>query len=51
MMVRMFMDFKARLVRHIAGQANVEHDVMNGSDTPMAFVEIETKRIVAIRQV
>jgi beta-alanine degradation protein BauB len=24
--------------------AGVEHDVMNGSDTPMAFVEIERKR-------
>jgi quercetin dioxygenase-like cupin family protein len=24
--------------------AGVEHDVMNGSDTPMAFVEIELKQ-------
>ncbi len=24
--------------------AGVEHDVMNGSDTPLAFVEIELKR-------
>jgi quercetin dioxygenase-like cupin family protein len=32
-------------------QAGIEHDVMNGSETPMAFVEIEIKRIEAIRPV
>jgi quercetin dioxygenase-like cupin family protein len=26
-------------------QAGVEHDIMNGSDTPMAFVEIELKQM------
>jgi quercetin dioxygenase-like cupin family protein len=36
-------------VRLMAGQsyrrpAGIEHDVMNGSDQPMAFVEIEIKR-------
>ena len=36
-------------VRLAAGQsyqrpAGIEHDVMNGSDQPMAFVEIEIKR-------
>ena len=36
-------------VRLVAGQsyqrpAGIEHDVMNGSDQPMAFVEIEIKR-------
>jgi beta-alanine degradation protein BauB len=29
--------------------AGVEHDVMNGGDVPMAFVEIEIKRIDALR--
>jgi quercetin dioxygenase-like cupin family protein len=36
-------------VRLVAGQsyrrpAGIEHDVMNGGDAPMAFVEIEIKR-------
>ena len=36
-------------VRLVAGQSyqrpvGIEHDVMNGSDHPMAFVEIEIKR-------
>ena len=36
-------------VRLVAGQsyrrpAGIEHDVMNGSDQPMAFVEIEVKQ-------
>jgi mannose-6-phosphate isomerase-like protein (cupin superfamily) len=36
-------------VRLNAGQsyrrpAGIEHDVMNGADQPMAFVEIEVKR-------
>ena len=36
-------------VRLVAGQsyrrpAGIEHDVMNGGDAPMAFVEIEVKR-------
>jgi quercetin dioxygenase-like cupin family protein len=36
-------------VRRTAGetynrQAGVEHDIMNGSETPMAFVEIELKQ-------
>jgi beta-alanine degradation protein BauB len=26
-------------------QTGVEHDVMNGSDTPMAFIEVELKRV------
>ena len=26
-------------------ETGVEHDVMNGSDTPMAFVEVELKRV------
>jgi quercetin dioxygenase-like cupin family protein len=30
--------------------AGVEHDVMNGSNTPMAFVEIEIKRPEALIQ-
>ncbi len=39
--------------RLAAGQAynrpaGVEHDVMNGSDAPMAFVEIEVKRPAAL---
>lgn len=25
--------------------AGIKHDVMNGSDTPMAFIEIEVKRL------
>jgi beta-alanine degradation protein BauB len=29
--------------------SGVEHDVMNGGDVPMAFVEIEIKRIDALR--
>ena len=28
--------------------AGVEHDVMNGSDHPIAFVEIEIKRPAAL---
>jgi len=28
--------------------AGIEHDVMNGSDRPMAFVEIEIKRPEAL---
>ncbi len=40
--------------RLAAGQAydrapGVSHDVMNGGDRPMAFVEIEVKRPAAIR--
>jgi len=40
--------------RLVAGQAyhrpaGVEHDVMNGGDAPMAFVEIEFKRPEALR--
>jgi len=36
-------------VRLVAGQsyqrpAGIEHDVMNGAEVPMAFVEIEVKR-------
>lgn len=39
--------------RLVAGQvynrpAGVEHDVMNGSDHPMAFIEIEIKRPQAV---
>ena len=30
--------------------AGVEHDVMNGSDQPMAFIEIEIKRPEALAQ-
>jgi quercetin dioxygenase-like cupin family protein len=38
----------------VAGQAynrpsGIEHDVMNGSDHPIAFVEIELKRPEAVR--
>jgi len=29
--------------------AGVEHDVMNGGDAPMAFVEVEFKRAEALR--
>jgi quercetin dioxygenase-like cupin family protein len=41
-------------VRLAAGQsyqrpAGIEHDVMNGSDHPIAFVEIEIKRSEALR--
>ena len=40
-------------VRLVAGQSyrrpsGIEHDVMNGSDQPMAFVEIEIKRPEAL---
>jgi quercetin dioxygenase-like cupin family protein len=40
--------------RLVAGQSyqrppGVEHDVMNGSDHPVAFVEIEVKRPQAMR--
>ena len=40
-------------MRLTAGQsyrrpAGIEHDVMNGSDQPMAFVEIEIKRPEAL---
>ena len=43
-------------VRLVAGQsyrrpAGIEHDVMNGSDQPMAFIEIEIKRPEALLQV
>ena len=39
--------------RLVAGQAyirpaGVEHDVMNASETPMAFVEVEVKRAGAL---
>jgi len=42
-------------VRLVAGQSyrrppGVEHDVMNGSPHPMAFVEIEVKRPEALGQ-
>jgi beta-alanine degradation protein BauB len=30
--------------------AGIEHDVMNGSEQPMAFVEIEIKRLEALIQ-
>ncbi len=33
-----------------ARPAGIEHDVMNGSDHPMAFVEIEVKRPEALLQ-
>jgi mannose-6-phosphate isomerase-like protein (cupin superfamily) len=41
-------------VRLSAGQSyqrpsGVEHDVMNGSDRPMAFVEIEVKQPDALK--
>jgi beta-alanine degradation protein BauB len=41
-------------VRLVAGQSyrrpsGVEHDVMNGSDQPMAFVEIEIKQPADLR--
>lgn len=40
--------------RLVAGQAyhrpaGIAHDVMNGGDTPMAFVEIEFKQPAALR--
>ena len=43
-------------VRLSAGQsyqrpAGIEHDVMNGSDQPMAFVEIEVKQPDALTRV
>jgi quercetin dioxygenase-like cupin family protein len=41
-------------VRLVAGQsyrrpAGIEHDVMNGADQPLAFVEIEVKQPDALR--
>jgi quercetin dioxygenase-like cupin family protein len=41
-------------VRLVAGQsyrrpAGIEHDVMNGADQPMAFVEIEVKQPDALK--
>lgn len=44
-------EFQRKAGETYSRQAGVEHDVMNGSGTPMAFVEIEIKRIEAIRPI
>jgi beta-alanine degradation protein BauB len=39
------LDFQRKAGETYKRPAGVQHDVMNGSDHPMAFVEIEVKRL------
>jgi len=43
-------DAVARITRSYQRPAGIEHDLMNGSDHPIAFVEIEIKRPEALAQ-